>query len=312
MSKSYEHRARHEIDAWKGQRPSRVISYLGKPAEFVGYPIRKVLETERGREVLSRVIGAFFDAGTWRFDADAVLSRYRDKGYTVEQLADIQTRVPLKDMDDEAKGHWIKATVILTAEGGIVGPALAATATAAGAAAAATALASGGTAGPAAAAAGLAVVGTATIIETSFLISFCCRRIASIAACYGYDVSDDRERAFALQVLNVATAENLNAKQTALTDLGHLAGRLGLKRQPWSKLEDTSAIARVVRQLADKAGRTITQAQLRRVLSVVGAAMGAGFNGHLGYATTRSAYHLYRERVLEGPDGGSAGGVIQT
>lgn len=53
----------------------------------------------------------------------------------------------------------------------------------------------------------------------------------------------------------------------------------------------------------------ITQAQLRRVLTVVGAALGAGFNGHLGHTTTRSGYHLYRERVLAGNDDGGAGVV---
>jgi hypothetical protein len=302
----YEGQARREIEEWKAKKPSRVITVLAKPAEFLGYPIKKLLETERGKALLERIIEALFDAGTWRQDIDKVLAAYRQKGHEVSSLHDVRARVPLRHMDEEAKKHWIAATTALTVEGGIAGPAMVAAATAAGAAAAAAAIASGGVGGPAAAAAGLAVVGTATAIETGFLVGFCCRRLASIAASYGYDVTDDRERAFALQVLNVATAEDLDAKQTAIVDLGNLAGRLGLKRQPWQKLEDSSVIARVVRQLADKVGWKITQAQLRRVLTLIGAALGAAFNGHLGHSVTRAGYFLYRERVLdEEPDAAS-------
>jgi hypothetical protein len=296
---NYEDQARRESDAWKVKKPSRVITVLAKPAEFLGYPIKKLLETERGRALLERIVEALFDAGTWRQDIDKVLAAYRQKGYEVSSLHDVRARVPLRDMDEQAKKHWIAATTALTVEGGIAGPAMVAAATAAGAAAAAATIASGGIGGPAAAAAGLAVVGTATAIETSFLIGFCCRRLASIAASYGYDVTDDRERAFALQVLNVATADDLEAKETAIVDLGNLAGRLGLKKQPWKNLEDSSVIAKVVRQLADKVGWKITQAQLRRVLTLIGAALGAAFNGHLGHSVTRAGYFLYRERVLD-------------
>lgn len=297
--RDYEEQARREIEMWKEKKPSRVIMVLSKPAEFVGYPIRKLLETERGRALLERIVQTLFDAGTWRQDTAKVLAAYRGKGHSVSSLSYVRAHVPLRHMDDEAKKHWITATTALTIEGGIAGPAMAAAATTAGGVAAAAAIASGGAGAPAAAAAGLAVVGTATAIETTFLIGFCCRRLASIAASYGFDVTDDRERAFALQVLNIATAENLEAKETALADLGHLAGRLGLKKQPWQKLEDRSAIAKLVRQLADKVGWKITQAQLRRVLTVVGAALGAAFNGHLGYSVTRAGYFLYRERVLD-------------
>jgi hypothetical protein len=285
----YDGRARKEIEVWRGKPPSRVIRAMAKPGEFLGIPIRKVLETDAGRMILEKVVGSLFDAGTWRLESDKILETYRAKGYDVQTLADIRAHVPLQDMDREARKHRLAATGTLAVEGTIVGPALAVAATAAGTAAARTALASRGRAGPAAAAAGLGVVGFATTVETSFLIAFCRRRIASIAACYGYDVADDRERAFALRVLNVATAQNVEAKEVALADLGQLAGRLGLKRQPWHKLEDTSVIARTIRELADKIGWTITQAQLRRVLTVVGAVVGAGVKGPLGHKTTRPA-----------------------
>ena len=293
-----------------GKQPSRVIRALSKPGEFLGIPVRKVLDTDAGQMILEKVVGSLFDTGTWRLESEKILEMYRAKGHDVQTLADIRAHVPLQDMDREARKHRLAATRTLAVEGAIVGPALAIAATAAGTAAARKALASGRTAGPAAAAAGLAVVGSATAVETSFLIAFCCRRIASIAACYGYDVADDRERAFALQVLNVATAQNLEAKEVALADLGQLAGRLGLKKQPWHKLEDRSLIARTIRELADKIGWTITQAQLRRVLTVVGAVMGAGFNGHLGHSTTQAGYFLYRERALDRsrPDADGGGG----
>jgi hypothetical protein len=308
----YEDGARREIEIWRGKRPSRVIQALGKPGEFIGFPIRKALETDGGRMILEKVVGSLVDAGTWRLESDKVLETYRAAGYDVQALADVRTHVPLQDMDREAKKHRLAATGTLAVEGAIVGPALAIAATAAGTAAARKAFASGGKAGPAAAAAGLAVVGTATMVETTFLIAFCCRRIASIAACYGYDVADDRERAFALHVLSVATAQNLEAKEVALADLGHLAGRLGLKKQPWHKLEDRSLIARTIRDLADRIGWNITQAQLRRVLTVVGAVMGAGFNGHLGHSTTQAGYFLYRERALDElrPDVDGGGGSV--
>jgi hypothetical protein len=298
----YARKASEEIARWRGKKPPRVITAMSKPSEFVGYPIKKILETERGAKIVTDVVETLFDGGTWKFDAEVVLERYRDGGFDVHRLEDVLRVVPLRVIDEEANRQWARATITLTAEGAVVGPAMAAAATAAGAAAAASAAASGGTMGPAAGAAGLAVVGTAAVAETTFLIGYCCRRLATIAACYGYDVRDESERAFALQVFTVATAESLEAKQTALIDLGQLAGRLGLQRQPWAKLEQSSVIARTVRELAQKLGVKLTQAQLRRVLTVVGAALGAGFNGHLGHATTKAAYHLYRERALAEPD----------
>lgn len=299
LDDAYRAAARAEVVSWKEKPPSRGMEMINKPFKFVGYPVQRLLDTERGRKLLERAVSSFFSAGTWRFSTDDVLRSYCDLGYQVFSLADIRSRVPLSVMDKSARKHWIAATAILTVEGGIAGPAMAAAATAAGSAAAAAATASGGTAGPAAAAAGLAVVGTAAAAETAFLISYCCRRLASIAACYGYDASDDRERAFALSVLSVATAENMRAKEIALADLGNLAGRLGLQKQPWQKLESRSVIARAVRELAEKLGWRLTQAQLRRVLTVIGAALGAGFNGHLAHTTTRAGYFLYRERVLD-------------
>jgi hypothetical protein len=310
----YDGRARREIEVWRGKQPSRVIRALGAPGEFLGVPIRKVLDTDAGRMILEKVVGSLFDAGTWRLESGKILEIYRAKGYDVRALNDIRVHVPLQDMDREARTHWVAARRTLAVEGAIVSPAVAIAATAAGTAAAARA--PSGSAGRAAAAAGLTVVGSATTVETSFLVGFCCRRIASIAACYGYDVADDRERAFALQVLSVATAQNLEAKEIALADLGHLAGRLGLKKQPWHKLEDRSLIARTIRELADKIGWTITQAQLRRVLTIVGAVMGAAFNGHLGHSTTQAGYFLYRERALDesrsdADGGGGSAGVPQ-
>lgn len=296
---SYRKAVGSEIEVWQKKRPSRVIATLAKPAQFFGSPITKLLETELGKRIMKRAIEAFFDVGIWRFSSRRIFDSYRARGYQVADLADIRRQVPLRAMDDEAKRHWVAATTVLTVEGGIVGVGMAVAAGAAGAAAAASAVASGGGAGPPAAAAGLAVVASGAAIETAFLIGYCCRRLAAIAACYGFDVANDGERLFALQVFNVATAENLQAKEDALADLGNLAGRLALTKQPWKNLENQSWIARLTRELAQRLGRKLTQDQLRRALTVIGALMGAGFNGHLGHTTTRAAYMLYRQRVLD-------------
>ncbi len=303
----YRAKAGKEIDAWKRKKPSRVMQALSLPGKFLGFPIRKLLETERGRDLLQRATETLLDAGTWRFEPEKVLAVYRQQGFRVADLAEVQKSVPMSVMDAEAKKHLKAATGTLIVEGGIAGPAMAVAAGAAGTSAAGVAVASGGAAGPSAGAAGLAVVGGATAVETVFLIGFCCRRLAAIAACYGYDVRDEHERAFALSTFNVAVAENLEAKEAALADLGSLAGRLALKKQHWAKLEETSAIAKAIRQLAEKLGQTLTQRQLKRALGVVGAALGAGFNGHLGYTTTRAGYHLYRQRVLARADIGETG-----
>lgn len=295
----YRAEASKEITKWKARPPPRAIAWAGKPFEVVGYPITKLLATDTGKRFVTTSLDAVFDAGNWKFDPSAVLDAYSDTGYPVQDLQAINGSVPMHVVDQRARRQWLRATASLTLEGGVSGPAIAVTAGAAGAGAAGVAISSGGTAGPPAAAAGIAVVGTATAAETALLIGYCCRRIAAIAACYGYDVREPAEKAFALSIFDVATADTLEAKESALLDLGQLAGRLGLQKQPWSNLEKTSPIAAVMRRLADKISLKLTQAQLRRALTVIGAAMGAGFNGYLGHSVTRSAYHLYRERFLE-------------
>jgi uncharacterized protein (DUF697 family) len=135
------------------------------------------------------------------------------------------------------------------------------------------------------------------------LLTLTLRAIGEYATYYGFDVSSQQERLFALNVLGLASSPTDSSKALALAQLVRIAQDVAKKRT-WQQLEQ-HAFVQLIQQLAKALGVRLTKAKLAQVIPVAGAAVGGGFNAYFTYKVCDAAYYLYRERFLAqkyGPD----------
>jgi hypothetical protein len=285
----YDRRAQAEIEAWKGAGPSRFARWTGFAFAPLDAPIGKALESPRVQQVIQRAMEKALDAGSWSVPTAGIVASYVESGYEVGELRDVPEVVPLRAADERAHTARRRHTGAAIGTGTAGGLAVV---VAAGSGAAATPT-SGGASLPAGLAAAIAAAG-ADIVATTGL---CCRVVALTAAHYGFDTEDLGEREYALQVLNTALADTNEDKFAALTSIATLRNQLIRVKQPWAELEK-SALASSIRKAAAKLGRSITQAQLRRITSLIGVLTAGGFNGFQMHDVARTSYFMYRERFL--------------
>jgi hypothetical protein len=285
----YEQKASAEIEAWKRGGPSTFAKVTGFVFSRLSAPIGRLLEDERVQAVVQKAMNKALEAGTWTVPTDAIVERYVEAGYEVRELSDIPRGVPLRVADDLVRNAKWRHTGLAAGVGTAGGLGLVA---AAGSGAAASP-ASGGSSIPAGLAAALGIM-AADVVATAGLS---CRMVSLSAAHYGFDTSRPEERNYAFQVLNTAFADSNKDKIEALTSVALLRNQLIRQKQPWSKLE-SSTLAKSLRTVAEKMGRSLTQAQLRRLVSIVGVATGGGFNGFQMHDVGTAAFQMYRERFL--------------
>lgn len=265
-------------------------------------PVDKILQDPRAQRVIQKAMEKALEAGTWSVPTGAIVREYVDAGYKVQGLADIPHAVPLSVIDGRVGGARLRHTGLAAGVGTAGGLAVM---VAAGSGVAATPT-SGGTSIPA----GLAIAITAAGADIVATTGLCCRLVALAAAHYGFDTADLAERDYALQILNTALADTSEDKFAGLTAVATLRNQLIRAKQPWSELEK-SVLAASIRKAAARFGQQITQAQLRRIVSVVGVATAGAFNGFQMRDVGRAAYLMYRERFLLEKHGSNAdGGLI--
>ncbi|MGE0826045.1 MAG: EcsC family protein [Candidatus Binatia bacterium] len=128
------------------------------------------------------------------------------------------------------------------------------------------------------------------------LITLNLRAIGEYATYYGFDVSSQRERLFAMNVLGLASSPTDASKGLALAQLVRIARDVARKRT-WKHIEQ-HAFVQVIQQIAKALGIRLTKAKLAQVVPVAGAAVGGGFNAYFTAKVCDAAYYLYRERFL--------------
>jgi hypothetical protein len=128
------------------------------------------------------------------------------------------------------------------------------------------------------------------------LIALNLRAIAEYATYYGFDISSQQERLFAINLLGLASTYDDEAKQVAMTQLIKIARDVA-KKQIWKDIEKT-ALIESIQIVARALGVRLAKAKLAQVVPVTGAVIGAGFNGYYTAKVCDAAYHLYRERFL--------------
>lgn len=262
----YERLAIASIHEWKSPQ----IGWFGKTMEVVNWPLEKAegLITEVPgvdwiiEKSVGGLIGLLNDFAHWTVHPNVIYEQYRKSGFEhVKTPRDIFT-LNLEDAD--RVNGWLSAKykTIASAEG-----------------------------------AGTGYVGLLGIpLDVVSLITLNQRAIGEFATYYGFDLSSQQERLFALNVLGLASSPNDAAKQVVMAQLVRIAKDVARKKA-WKDLEKRYVV-KIIQSIAHSLGIRLTKAKLAQMIPVTGAIVGAGFNAYYTNKVCDAAFYLYRERFL--------------
>ena len=262
----YEKLVLVNIHEWKNPK----IGWFKKAMEVINWPLEKstdlVSKVPGVDWVIEKAIGGLVvllnDLAQWAVRPNAIYKEYRDAGFgNIKNPEDIFT-LDLEEADKVCGFLAAKYKIIATIEGGVTG------------------------------AAGLPGIPPDIIA----LISINQRAIGEFATYYGFDISSQHERLFALNILGLASSPNDAAKQVAMAQLVRIAKDVARKKV-WKDLEKNSFV-KIIQLVARSLGIRLTKAKLAQVVPVTGAVVGGGFNAYYTNKVCDAAFYLYRERFL--------------
>ena len=261
----YERRALEQIHEWKTPK----LTWFGQTMQVINWPLDKagdfIMETPGLGYVIKKVIEGIVkvsnDVAQWSVRPEAIYEKFRTAGHDIHERPDIFS-LDLEDVD-RVVGRLDAKYKRLALVGG----------------------AAMGTAG---------AVGIAVDIPT--LVTLNLRAIGEYATYYGFDVSLQQERLFAMNVLGLASSPKDAAKEVAMAQLVRIAQDVAKKRT-WKALEE-HAFVQIIQQISKALGIRLTKAKLAQTIPVVGAGVGGGFNVYYTAKVCDAAYYLYRERLL--------------
>ena len=260
----------YELEALKGvldfKRPDEGV--IERTADKIFRPIDRLgdaaFESKVGEQVaiaVSKVVEKINDAATWSVDTDALFQEFREAGHEPRALRDIAW-LPLEDVEDVRGRLALKYRAAATAEGAVVG---------------------------ATGAAGLAA-------DIPLLLAIAFRAVAEYATYYGFDIDEEAERRYALDLVATASSPTQETRSQALA---HLADRNAeLSAQQEIREAETVVAMQFVEKIAESLAVRLTRGKIGQAVPLVGSAIGAGFNGWFMTQVTELAEAMYRERFL--------------
>ncbi len=262
----YEKAALAEIEAWKSP-PS---TWFSKTLDVLSWPLDKagelVLDTPGVGFVLRKTVGGLVDLGNdvaqWSVRPEAIYSEFRDAGCGNVHVASDVYRLDLRDVDRVVGYLGAKYKGLAAGEGATTGA--------------------------------IGMLGIPPDIIA--LITMNLRAIGEYATYYGFDISSQHERLFAMNLLGLASGPTDTAKTLAMAQLVRIAQDVARKKT-WDQLQK-HAFVKVIQQIAKALGIRLTKAKLAQVVPAAGAIVGAGFNVYFTSKVCAAAYNLYRQRFL--------------
>lgn len=273
MLSDYEKRALAQIHAWKNPQQTwfdTAMDYVNRPLAIAGQAVDKIPGfTETCAKAMNGVVGLVNDASQWSVRPSAILAELSD--ISKQQITQLN-QVPLLDLQvvDRAIG-WLDTKY----EG--------------------VALLEGAAAGGAAVINPLVAL-AAIPADLVALLALNLRAIGEYGTYCGFDMSSQEERLFSLNILALASSTTDGGKQAALSHLVKIAQEVA-KKKTWEQLEK-SVFVQAVLSIAKALSINLTKAKLANVIPVAGAAIGGGFNAYYTDKVCKSAFYLYRERLL--------------
>ena len=262
----YERLAVASIHEWKNPQ----IGWFGKTMKVINWPLEKsgdLITKVPGvdlviEKAMGGLVGLLNDFAHWTVRPEAIYEEYQKAGFKhVKTPSDIFA-LDLKYADRVSRWLAAKYKTLAGAEG-----------------------------------AGTGYVGLPGIPpDIVALITLNQRAIGEYATYYGFDISSQQERLFALNILGLASSPNDVAKQVAMAQLVRIAKDVA-KKKVWRDLEKHSFV-NIIKIIARSLGIRLTKAKLAQVVPVTGAVVGAGFNAYYTTKVCDAAFYLYRERFL--------------
>jgi hypothetical protein len=213
-------------------------------------------------KALGGLVGLLNDLAHWSVRPDAIYEEYRKAGF--EHIKTFKDIFSLDLEDADRVNGWLSAKykTLATTEGAAAG-----------------------------------YVGLPGIApDIIALITLNQRAIGEYATYYGFDISSQQERLFALNILGLASSPNDAAKQVAMAQLVKIAQDVA-KKKVWKELEQHSFV-RIMQIIARSLSIRLTKAKLAQIVPVTGALVGGGFNAYYTSKVCDAAFYLYRERFL--------------
>jgi len=241
----YDKRAIAEIHQWKTPE----LSWFGQAMRAVDWPLSQagdwILEQQLVgaaiRKAISGVVGVCNDAAQWSVRQEAIYDEFRRAGHDLETPDDFAS-LRLEDIDRVVGYLDAKYKGLAAVEGAATGVA------------------------------GLPGI----VVDLPALVMLNLRAIGEYATYYGFDVTVQHERLFAMNLLGLASSPKDTAKQIAMAELVQIARDVAMRRS-WTALEE-HAFVQVIQQIARAVGIRLTKAKLAQVVPAVGAVVGPGVN----------------------------------
>lgn len=235
----------------------------------VNWPLNKagdtVLNTPGISEAINKSIGGIVqvsnDIAQWTVRPEAIYKEFRVSGYDVNNAKSI-LNLDLENIDKTVGFLAAKYKGLAGVEGAAIGA--------------------------------TGIVGL--VLDIPVLVSLNLRAIGEYATYYGFDISLQSERLFAMNVLGLASSPKDAAKQVAMSELVRIAKEVAAKKT-WKSLEEHSFV-RIIQHISRALGIRLTKAKLAQFVPAVGAVVGFGFNAYYTARVCEASYNLYRERFL--------------
>lgn len=261
----YEKKALVEIENWKNPKKSwysNALSLVNKPIEVAGEVIMKTpVVSDIIKKSVEGILGIANDVAQWSVDSSAIFSEFRGDGHDINALNDIN-HLDLEHIDLTVGWLAAKYKSLLFAEGAVTG----------------------------------ATGAVGLIADVPALMIGCLRAVGEYATYYGFDINNQRERIFALGILQQASSPTDASKAAAIAELSKISADIA-KRATWKNLEK-STFVKIVQKIAEELGVRLTKAKLAQVVPVFGSFVGGGFNAYYVSNVCEAAHYLYRERFL--------------
>ena len=193
--------------------------------------------------------------------ADSILEKYRGAGHDVTDVRELR-QLDLEHMDGPASALKTGYVSVAGAQGAATGFAGAA--------------------------------GIPTDIVA--LVALNLRAAGEYATHYGFDISADVERLYALTLLDHVAQPSTKAKDVAMSPVVKLTSRLA-RMQAMDVIEQV-AMSKAVTRIARSIGIHLTRAKLAQLAPVTGAVIGGGYNAYYTSKVCDTAYYSFRRRFL--------------
>jgi hypothetical protein len=263
-TQDYERRALEQVDHLKNPNPSKLRRAVDRAQAPVTGAASKALDTRVGAipaKAVEGLVSKLNESASWSVRAESVYREFRSAGFDVHGADDIH-RLELREVDHVVGQVAVKNTSVAFATGAGAGT--------------------------------LGLPGLA--IDIPGLVGAALRAITEYATYYGFDTSNDDEKAFALMLLAASAATRTEDKKSAMRELTKVSRELsGGEPRPGSRhLLDQQLVTKVALRIAGHLSRTKTIQILPVAGSPIAAVADAWFVGRVA----RMAHPIYRERFL--------------